>query len=222
MGGKAVLPWCDVVRQSALAEVLTERTMTFAAWAALSEDEPGELVDGRLVQEEVPDAIHEVIVTWVIGLLRGWIIAQGGLVLGSDAKFMVSPPRGRKPDASAYLPGSRKPPRRGAIGVPPDIMVEVVSPTPRDARRDRVEKLREYAAFGVAWYWIIDPQEGTLEILELGADGRYVHALAAADGSVDHVPGAPGLTLDLDALWSEVERLGPESGEVPIGTAETE
>jgi Uma2 family endonuclease len=211
-----------VVRKSALAEVLTEQRMTFATWAAMPEDEPGELVDGQLVEEEVPDAIHEVIVTWVIGVLRGWIIVQGGLVLGSDAKFVVSAPRGRKPDASAYLPGSQKPPRRGAITVPPDIMVEVVSATPRDARRDRVDKLHEYAAFGVPWYWIMDPQERTLEILELGADGRYVHALAAADGSVDRVPGAPGLTLDLDALWSEVERLGPESGEVPIGSAETE
>lgn len=191
--------------------------MTFAEWVALPEDEPGELVDGWLVEEEVPDAIHEVIVAWVIRMLGGWVIPQGGLVLGSEAKFAVSAPRGRKPDASAYLPASRKPPRRGAIGVPPDIMVEVVSPTPRDARRDRVEKLHEYAAFGVRWYWIIDPQERTLEILELGPDGRYVHALSVADGVVDRVPGADGLTLDLDALWSEVERLGPESGEGPVG-----
>ncbi|WP_437821756.1 Uma2 family endonuclease [Sorangium sp. So ce1078] len=90
---------------------------------------------------------------------------------------------GRKPDASAYMPQSRKPPRRGAINAPPDIMVEVVSPTPRDARRDRVEKLHEYASFGVRWYWIIDPQERTLDLLELGADRRYVRARSAADGS---------------------------------------
>ncbi|MCC6557047.1 MAG: Uma2 family endonuclease [Burkholderiaceae bacterium] len=190
--------------------------MSLAEWVALPEDEPGELVEGRLVEEEVPDAIHEVIVVWVVSVLRGWLIPQGGLVLGSEAKFAVSAPRGRKPDASAYMPGSRKPPRRGVISAPPDLMVEVVSPSPRDARRDRVEKTREYAAFGVRWYWIIDPRDMTLEILELGADGRYVHALAAADGVIDHVPGCEGLTLDLDALWSEVDRLGPESGDAPI------
>lgn len=211
-----------MVRQSALAAALTEREMTFAAWTTLPEDEPGELVDGQLVEEEVPDAIHEVVVVWIIRVLGGWIIRRGGLVLGSEAKFAVSPPRGRKSDASAYLPDSRKPPRRGVIAVPPDVMVEVISSTPRDARRDRVDKLHEYAAFGVPFYWIIDPQERTLEILELGADGRYVHALAAADGCVDRVPGIEGLTLDLDALWTEVERLGPESGEGPVGGAKDE
>ena len=195
--------------------------MSFAEWVDLPEDEPGEFVGGQLVEEELPDAIHEVIVVWVIRVLGGWLIPRGGLVLGSEAKFAVSAPRGRKPDTSAYLPGSRKPPRRGAISIPPDIMVEVVSPTPRDARRDRVEKIQEYAAFGVRWYWIVDPQERTLEIFELGADGRYVHALAVADGVVERVPGGEGLTLDLDALWSEVERLGPESGEGPLGGSDT-
>jgi Uma2 family endonuclease len=209
-----------MVIQSARIDAPSERRVTFSDWVNLPEDEPGELVDGQLVEEEVPDAIHEVVVAWVIRMLGGWCIPQGGLVLGSEAKFAVSAPRGRKPDASAYLPGSRTPPRRGVIRVPPDVMVEVVSPTPRDARRDRVEKLQEYAAFGVRWYWIIDPHARTLEILELGTDSRYVHARAAAEGIVAGLPGLEGLTLDLDALWSEVERLGPESGEEPTGGAE--
>lgn len=29
--------------------------MTFEEWAAMPEDEPGELVDGRIEKEEVPD-----------------------------------------------------------------------------------------------------------------------------------------------------------------------
>lgn len=197
-------------------EPLASRTpsrVTLADWVSLPEDEPGELVDGRLVEEELPDAIHEVIVAWITRMLGNWLVPRGGLVLGSEAKFAVSAPRGRKPDASAYLPSSRMPPRRGAIGAPPDIMVEVLSPTPRDARRDRVEKLQEYAAFGVRWYFIIDPQARTFELLELGPDGRYVHIRPAFAGVVSEVPGLEGLSLDLDALWSEVDRLGPESGE---------
>ena len=194
--------------------------MSFVEWSALPEDEPGELVEGRLVEEEVPDAIHEIIVVWVTSVLRAWLFPQGGIVLGSEAKFAVSALRGRKPDASAYMPGSRKPPRRGVINTPPDLMVEVISPSPRDARRDRVEKMREYAAFGVRWYWIIDPRNRTFEILELGADGRYVHAHAAADGVIDPVPGCEGLTLDLDALWSDADRLGPESGDALIEAPE--
>ena len=34
------------------AEGTSEREMTLAAWADMGEDEPGELVDGRLVEEE--------------------------------------------------------------------------------------------------------------------------------------------------------------------------
>jgi Uma2 family endonuclease len=72
--------------------------------------------------------------------------------------------------------------------------------------RDRVEKLKEYAQFGVRYYWLIDPRTRLFEILELGADGRYTIALSAFDGKVE-APGCEGLTLDLDELWAEVDEL---------------
>ena len=175
--------------------------LSLADWAALPEDEPGELVDAHLVEEEVPDSIHEIIVMFLGEAFRGWLRGKGGIVMGSEAKFALHARRGRKPDVSVYLPGTRKPPLRGVIPVPPDIAVEVVSPTPRDSRRDRVEKVADYAAFGVRWYWIVDPELRTLEILELGADGRYVHALGAIDRVVEVVPGCSGLVIDLPGLW---------------------
>jgi len=49
----------------------------------------------------------------------------------------------------------------------------------------------------------------SLEILELGPDRRYVHALGATSGVIESVPGCEGLRIDLDALWDEVERLAP-------------
>ena len=85
------------------------------------------------------------------------------------------------------------------------IALEVVSPTPRDGRCDRVEKLADYAAFGVAWYWLLDPQLRSLEILELDGQGRYLHVLGASSGTPEKIPGYEGLTLDLDALWAAID-----------------
>jgi Uma2 family endonuclease len=181
--------------------------MTLDEWAAMPEDESGELVDGRLEEEEVPDHIHELVVFWLMRVLGNWF-GLDGFGFGSDAKYAVRENRGRKPDFTVYLgsDGSRIPPH-GLVRVPPDIAIEVVSPTPRDGRRDRIEKMDDYAAFGVRFYWIIDPRLQSLEIFEL-IDGRYVRAAGATEGRMESVPGCAGLTLDLDELWAYVSRLG--------------
>jgi Uma2 family endonuclease len=181
--------------------------MTLDEWAAMPEDEPGELVDGRLEEEEVPDLVHERSVAWLIRVLDTWL-GRGGFVFGSEAKYVVRPNRGRKPDVTVYLdPDGSRLPRRGVVRVPPDIVVEIVSPTPRDERRDRIEKMDEYAAFGVRFYWILDPGLQALEIFEL-AGGRYARAARATEGRMESVPGCAGLILDLDELWNDLSRLG--------------
>jgi len=183
------------------------RLMTFEEWAAMDEDEPGELVDGRLEEEEVPDLIHELVVIWLGQVLRNWL-GRNGFVFGSGGKYAVRSDRGRKPDVAVYLQREKHPPARGIVRVAPDIAVEIVSPSPRDQRRDRIEKMDEYASFGVRWYWILDPSLQSLEIFEL-TDGRYARAARATEGRLEAVPGCAGLHLDLDDLWSEIAALGP-------------
>lgn len=196
---------------AAFSQALSDVPMSIAEWEAMPEDEPGELVDGRLEEEEMPSFVHESIVVALTTLFKNWLAGRRGFVFGSEAKFALNLTRGRKPDLSVFLPGGRKPPPRGASRVAPDILVEVVSPSPRDARRDRVVKLQEYAEFGVRWYWIVEPELRSVQILELGPDKRYTIAVNASENVVD-VPGCDGLSLDLDALWREADLLEEEQG----------
>ena len=185
---------------------LASSAMSVDEWLALPEDEEGELVGGRLVEEEVPDAVHELAVSWFIRTLGAWL-GNAGFVFPSDLKILTTPQTGRKPDVSVFLDGRPAPPRRGAIRTPADILIEVVSPTPRDERRDRVEKMAEYAAFGIRYYWLVDPALGSFEIFERNAAGQYVKVVGTTGGRVDPVPGCAGLVIDLDALWAELTRL---------------
>ena len=158
-----------------------------------------------LVKVEAPTWVHETVVGWMARMLHEWARAQGGRVATSGVKYGVAARRGRQPDLSAYLPGSRRPPGRTAVlRDPPTIAVEVVSPTPRDTKRDRIDKMGDYARFGIAWYWIVDPQIRSVEVFRLGGDGAYAFAGGAGAGNFA-VPGCDGLVLDLDALWKEVD-----------------
>ena len=64
---------------------------------------------------------------------------------------------------------------RSTIGIdmlPPALVVEVVSPGKVNRDRDYRYKRSEYAARGIAEYWIVDPEEEKLTILLLN-DGLY-------------------------------------------------
>jgi Uma2 family endonuclease len=180
--------------------------LTLDEWANLAEDVEGELVNGSLLEEEVPTLVHECVVRFFLLLLAPYFEQGGGQVFGSGVKLAVRRDRGRIADVICFGPG-KKPEARGAVHVAPDIVIEVVSDSREDERRDRIEKPEDYAAFGVQYYWLVDPQLRSFEVWELDANGRYARACAVTEGRVDVVPGCERLTIDVDALWAQVDRL---------------
>jgi Uma2 family endonuclease len=185
--------------------------MSLEQWADMEEDEPGELVDGYLVEEEVANHAHETVVSWLMGELRGWAKPRRAVVFASDHKLAVAPTRGRKPDVTLYPPDTRL--GGGSLSrKPPRLIVEVLSPDPRDVRRDRFEKANEYARLGVQSYWLFDPAARIVECFDLEPAGRWIRTVSAAYGQVP-VPGFDDLVLDLDDLWAEVDRVTGEDAE---------
>jgi Uma2 family endonuclease len=186
-----------LTRRSGFGEPMTE-----AEWIALDRHDEGELVDGVLVEDEESGFLHEMTVAWFGRVVGNWLEARGGFIGASTARFVVADGRGRKPDLFVYFAGN-KPGTR----VPPDVMVEVISPRARDARRDRIDKMNDYSRFGVRWYWLLDPEARLLEIYSRNERGLYVREVGIGDGVLECVPGCDGLRIDLDALWRKVDEL---------------
>lgn len=178
--------------------------MTLAEWGDLDEDIEGELVDGLLEEEEMATFLHEIVVMWLARTLGAWARRRRAYVAGSEAKIAVGARRGRKPDLSVYLRGNTPALTDTLVRVPPHLVVEVISPRRRDARRDRVDKISDYANVGISYYWILDPQLRALEVLERETSAHYRVAAARSRGKV-RIPGCPGLVLNLDDLWAEVD-----------------
>jgi Uma2 family endonuclease len=186
--------------------------MTLEEWADRDDEQRGELVDGFLVDEEMPDLVHEALVAWLIMKLGPWVRARGGFVFASQVHYRVSERTGRVPDVSVFFSVPRRP-RATLATEMPDIVIEVVSPRPRDQRRDRVEKMTEYARAGMRWYWLFDPALGSFEVFELTPNARYERAFVATEGVAAAIPGCDGLALDLDELSTELAAFAEPSND---------
>jgi Uma2 family endonuclease len=172
----------------------------------LDDDDRRELIDGELIEVEVPKRIHEHIVAQVIVFLGLWARERdSGRVLGSGYKVRITDKRGVMPDVQFYRKENRADLEQndGLAKGRPDLVVEIASPSSR--RYDRVKKLRWYAEIGVPEYWVIDPEERTVERLVLegteGRSGQYKIADALSEDEVFRPASFEGLEVPLRELW---------------------
>jgi len=66
---------------------------------------------------------------------------------------------------------------------PPALVIEVVSPGKANEDRDYRYKRSEYAARGIAEYWIVDPQRDRITVLIL-VDGLYEETVFAGNTAI--------------------------------------
>jgi Uma2 family endonuclease len=175
---------------------------TWDDFIALDDDDRRELIDGELVEVEVPTVDHERVVLRLGYYLVGWTDVHGGIALASGYKLRVSDRRGVMPDLQLLRAGNdaASQQQQGLVSGRADLVVEIISPSSR--RFDRLKKLNWYAQLGVPEYWIVDPEGQTLEQLVL-RDGAYaiVSSFEGTEGAFQPTT-FEGLVIPLARLWS--------------------
>ena len=194
-----------------LGAMSAARKMTVDQWGQLDDKDFRELVDGVLEEAEMPGLLHDMVMSWLLVALYPYFRKRRGFAIGQGPKLVIRPDRGRVPDTICFL-GSKFE-KQGVVRTAPDIVIEIISPRPRDARRDRIDKRADYAEMGVKQYWLVDPEVRTFEIFQLGAKRRYTLVASASSGKLRRIPTFSGLVIDLDDLWSEVDRMGDPTAE---------
>jgi Uma2 family endonuclease len=112
-----------------------------------------------------------------------------GLLLG-DTDTIFGEHDVRRPDLLFFVKARRHFIREKAIFGPPDLCIEIISPS--SGRIDRKDKFAQYAAGKVKHYWIVDPKRWTIEAYALRG-GKYVGRVRVSGSDVVKLPPFPSL-----------------------------
>ena len=129
-----------------------------------------ELIEGELFVSHAPSLAHQRISSTIFAAIiryldqhpMGEVLPTPGVIFDDfnsvipDLIFMTNEQRAEIASGERVL---------GA----PALVIEILSPGAENTRRDRVSKRQVYGRYGVQEYWIVDPNQRTVEIYQLQA-----------------------------------------------------
>lgn len=172
------------------------RRMTYEEYRNLPGDDRYELVEGELLLTPAPSRRHQLILGKLYLRLGTFVESQGlAPLLFAPLDVVLDDHTVLQPDL-LYVSRERSAKIESNSGVhgAPDLVVEVLSPS--TAKRDLEVKRKLYGQFGVREYWIVDPDERSIEVLTQQGDGLETwQRYTSPDGLTS--PLFPAFRLDL-------------------------
>ncbi len=184
---------------AAIPHAEARRLWTFNEMAAQipESNAPTELWDGEIVMSPAPNPNHQEIVFNFATRLWNFVKANGlGKVFLSPLDVVLSERRAVQPDV-IHVSSARLAIVQDVIQGAPDLVAEVISTG--SWKRDRLEKKDLYEQFGVAEYWIIDPEARTVEVFVLEQGAYHLHS-RAEPGQTAVSKALPGFEVNWDQL----------------------
>jgi Uma2 family endonuclease len=169
----------------------------------MSDDQKAEFINGDVIMHSPVKLQHNAISNRLLTLLDVYVTDNNLGVVGHE-KLMISLTRNDyEPDlcffdrkkAEQFTPEQWQFPA-------PDLVVEILSESAK--ARDRGVKFKDYAAHGISEYWIIDPDNETVEQYQL--EGRtYAMLCKTYSGTIKSL-AVPGFEIPVRALFDDEEK----------------
>ncbi len=168
---------------------------------AMGSDAPYELIDGELI-EVSPTSFESSFVTARLSSFLvqhvslhklGWVTsAEGGFVLKRNPDTVVAPDIG-------FIKLDRFPAGQSLkrfMSVPPDLAVEVISPS--NSASGIARKVSLYLDSGVSQIWIVHPEERSVTVHQSGEPPRRFRSGEYLEGG----PVLPGLLIQISDIFA--------------------
>lgn len=147
--------------------------MTARQFLELGEDPVGvrlELVNGEVAVSPSPIPDHSFTDRALSAILYNHIRRHSLGRLYGDVDTIFGEYDVRRPDLIFFRQDRLHLVGKKAMEGPPDLCVEIISPS--SGRIDRQDKFAQYERAGVPFYWIVDPQKRSIEAYRL-ADNQF-------------------------------------------------
>jgi Uma2 family endonuclease/predicted DNA-binding transcriptional regulator AlpA len=166
-------------------------------------EEPGyrfEILEGMLIKEPSPSVIHQRVSRKLLRILEDYFgkVDSAGEIFGAPLDVAPLEYNVVQPDIF-YIAGEQQSIIKDThIDGAPKLVVEILSPSTH--RKDRLQKMQVYQRAKVQHYWLVDPENRTLECFAL-RDGLYTLVASGMEEDVVEHPDFAGLSIALKSLW---------------------
>ncbi len=183
---------------------MTFNAYTYADYLSWNIHEMLELIKGKVFKMNAPRRIHQKISIVVCTKIYNFLEGKKCEVFNApfDVRLPVYSQKNEdvttvvQPDICVICDPSKLD-DAGCIGAP-DIIIEILSPG--NNRKELQNKYEVYEESGVLEYWIISPDEQTVQINTLVA-GKYQASKLFTAGDHIATPILPGFSLDLQVVF---------------------
>jgi len=185
-----------------MASLPHSKTVTYEEWLRMPEvsDAIEEVVNGEIQIIPAPGWDHCEIINGLVYRITQQVDGREVKVVGAQYDLIIrrQPLTARVPDISVFQADTIVE-RDGRIHSAPQLIVEVLSPA--NTRRERAEKLADYASLGVPEVWVVSPEARTVEVLYL-EDGQLRRQAVLAEG-VLQPKHFPNVQIQISEIWPD-------------------